>query len=783
MIAGNPLRTRFISWSVFILAVLAIFTFRVVPDPRVETDILALLPQEQTDHALDASLEEFSAQLARKQIFLVGSDGVDDARLAAAAFAKTLESSGAFSSVQWQLDIDLSQRIAIYLPHRAFLLSPRDQRALEDGDKNSIVNRALRSAYTPVGFMQPLGLADDPLGFTNDFLRSTAQLTGHTRVEGDVLVAERNGRQFVLVITEIDGHPFATATQERVMPAITRARQAAKDATTAPVEIVGSGSIQHASAAAERATQEVTTFGTLESIAVVVLLVLVFGSIRPLILGLVTLALAIVAAYTVVHLVFGKVHILALVFGSSLIGSVIDYSIHFLADRFRDPVHWTPAAALPNVGPAILLGLTTTVVGYLVLAAVPFPGLEQIAVFCMTGLVVGCGSVLCLYPILASARGKLPKFGPRVGNSIDGVLRRWRWSRSTSWALALLAVGVGSGIARVDVQDDIKALQQSPAHLVEEEMRVRDVLGTGIETRFFIVSGDSAQSVLESEERLARSLDGLVRDGALGSYQAVASSVPPISRQRLNRELLEKNVYAPGALFDQVMNSFGFEPSAIEQRRDEFEAAHAPLSVDEWLNSPASQGRRHLWLGKLETRYAAVVTLGGIVDLASLQRLQLPGVQLIDRVAQTTHTLSRYRYALTLLLAAVYVVAGLILMRRFGWREALRMWLPSISATLVTVGVFGWLGVHFNLFTLLALWLVLGLGIDYGIFLRHGRDHRVTAILSVTLSACTTLIAFGLLALSTTPFIRSIGLTLLFAISLSWLFALLACMTEQEIHG
>ena len=783
MIAGNPLRTRFIGWSVFILAVLAVFALRVVPDPRVETDILALLPQEQTDHALDTALEAFSAQLARKQIFLVGSDTVNDARLAAAAFAKTLETSGAFSSVQWQLDVDLSQRTAVYLTHRAFLLSPRDQQMLEAGDEKSIVNRALRSAYTPVGFMQPLGLADDPLGFTNDFLRSTAELTGNTGVDGDVLVAGRDGRQFVLVTTEIDGHPFATATQERVMPAFAHARQAAKEATSAPVEIIGSGSIQHASAAAERATHEVATFGTLESIAVVLLLVLVFGSIRPLILGLVTLVLAIVAAYTAVHLVFGKVHILALVFGSSLIGSVIDYSIHFFADRFRDPAQWTPAAALPHVGPAILLGLTTTLVGYLVLAAVPFPGLEQIAVFCMTGLVVGCGSVLCVYPILAGARGKLPKLGPLVGHSIDGVLRRWRWSRSTWWVLAVLVVAVASGIARVDVQDDIKALQQSPVHLVDEEKRVRDVLGTGIETRFFLVSGESAQSVLEAEERLARALDELVRDGALGSYQGVASGVPSIARQRLNHELLEKNVYAPGAVFDQVMNAFGFEPSAIEQRRAEFEAAHAPLTVDEWLNSPASHGRRHLWLGKFDTRYAAVVTLGGIVDVASLQRLQLPGVQLIDRVAQTTHTLSRYRYAMTLLLAVVYVVAGLILMRRFGWREGLRMLLPSIAATLATVGIFGWLGVPFNLFTLLALWLVLGLGIDYGIFLRHGRDHRVTAILSVTLSACTTLIAFGLLALSTTPFIRSIGLTLLFAISLSWLFALLACMTEKEIHG
>jgi predicted exporter len=783
MTPGAPLRLRFIGWGVLMLAVLAVFGFRVLPDPRVETDILALLPQAQTDRSFDAALDEFSAQLARKQIFLVGSDTLADARLAAAAFAQVLETSGVFATVQWQLDTDFTQRVAVYLAHRAFLLSPGDRQALEAGETGPLVKRALRAAYTPAGLMQPLGLAEDPLGFTNDFLRVTAGATSHTRLDGNVLVAERAGREFVLVLTENEGHPFASATQERVIPAIARARLAAGQATKSPVEVIGSGAIQHASAAAMRATREVTTFGTIESIAVVLLLLLVFGSMRPLLLGVMTLALAIAAAYTVVHLVFGQVHILALVFGSSLIGSVIDYSIHFFADRFRDPEHWTPAAAVPHVGPAILLGLTTTLVGYLVLAAMPFPGLEQIAVFCMTGLIVGCGCVLCLYPVLAQARGRLPKFGPSVGRSIDRRLRAWRWTRTRIIVIAALAAAVGFGLARVRIQDDIRALQRSPAQLVNEEQRVREVLGSGVETRFFLVSGDSEQSVLETEERLTRALDELVRAGQIASYQSVGNGVPSLELQRRNHELLAKHVFAPGALLEQVMTTLGFEPSAIERRRTEFEAANAQLTMDEWLASPASQGARHLWLGQVGSRYATVVTLGGITDVSSLKQLQLPGVRLIDRIAQTTETLSRYRYAMTLLLAGVYAVAALILLLRFGWRDASRMLLPSVAATLTTVGIFGWLGVPFNLFTLLALWLVLGLGIDYGIFLRHGRDHRVTAILSVTLSACTTLIAFGLLTLSATPFIHSIGLTLLFAITLSWLFALLACMTENEIHG
>ena len=37
-----------------------------------------------------------------------------------------------------------------------------------------------------------------------------------------------------------------------------------------------------------------------------------------------------------------------------------------------------------------------------------------------------------------------------------------------------------------------------------------------------------------------------------------------------------------------------------------------------------------------------------------------------------------------------------------------RILLPSILATLTTLGLFGWFGVPINLFTMLALWLVLG---------------------------------------------------------------------------
>jgi predicted exporter len=371
----------------------------------------------------------------------------------------------------------------------------------------------------------------------------------------------------------------------------------------------------------------------------------------------------------------------------------------------------------------------------------------------------------------------MPSFGSRLGASLDGFLLRWRWSTAKFVVLALLGALVALGFMRLRTQDDVKTLQQSPTHLVEQETRVRKLLGTGIETRFFLVTGDTAQSVLEKEETLAQVLDSLVREGAIAYYQGVSRALPSMERQRLDHDLLARHVYARGALLDQAGAQLGFDSALLEQRRAAFHAGIAPLGVDEWLASRASEGARQLWLGKAGSRHATVVTLAGISDVRALNGIHLPGVTLVDRVAGTTKILGRYRVTMSWLLAAIYCVAALVLMLRFGWRDVPRMLLPSILATLATLGLFGWLGIPFNLFTLLALWLVLGLGIDYGIFLRHGRDHRATAILSVTLSACTTLIAFGLLAFSATPFIRSIGSTLLVAITLSWAFVLLGCLT------
>jgi predicted exporter len=792
MTSRPVIQLRFRIWLLLVAVMLGVFALRVLPNLKIETDILALLPSEHSDAATNRAVDKFSQALSSKLIMLVGATDAAQAKLAAQAYAQTLRASKAFAQVNLEQDGLTQSLLDLYHAHRSYLLSQRQFAMLQAGQQAQLQNDALRAAFTPTGLMRVVGFADDPLGLANDYLMQqlphigAAQLDGKMLMVGDTSV---NGeqRRYVLITTELNGSPFATQVQEDATTTLAAAHEAAQTIIApAKLDVVISGAMPHAAAARERATDELSTFGTIETILVMVLLIAVFSALRPLALGALTMALAFVAGLCATHYAFGTVHVLALVFGSSLIGGVVDYSIHFFADRFRGDPDWTPTAAVDHVGGAILLGLCTTLLGYVVLLLVPFPGLRQIALFCVAGLATGCATVLCAYPVLYKVPTRSAAWGPRIGEWLAQRFKPGQWTAPrVAIAIALLLSAL-LGLQRMVLQDDVRALQSSPPELIAAERRVAALLQSGIESRYFLVQGATAQAVLEAELQLTHHLDELQLKGKLQAYTAITRALPSLAQQQLAHEALSQTVLDEQGVLPGLLRQLGFTAVDAAARAAAF-ADSQPLLPEDWLASPASRPYRDLWLGRLSTRsanqsvsqYASIVSLAGVRDVPALREVAqgISGVRLIDRVQSVTDVLRSYRQAMSWLLCVVYVAAMVLLSFQYGWREAPLLLLPSALASGVTLGLFGWCGVPVNLFTLLALWLVLGLGVDYGIFLRHGRTALPTAVLSVSLSATTTLLAFGMLAFSATPFIRSIGLTLLCAISLSWLFAMLSCLT------
>lgn len=765
---------RLLAGVVLLVLVGLVFGGYVQPRLQVETDLLDLLPRHTTDQRVEAAVDIFSERLSRKVVFLIGASESAVASAGAHAFASALAGSDGFTSVREQVGQDVASSTDLYFKHRARLLSRHDQDVLESAGSEQLYRAALLAVYTPTGLLRPIDFSRDPLGLGSNYLLEQVPAIGNARVQGSQLAVTADGRTHVLVVAETSGSPFSGAVQDRAETALRSAIAAAGSVAGDDLTILQSGALQHATAATRTSRNEVALFGSIATVVVLGLMLALFRDWRAPALGMLALAAGAAAGISATHFVFGELHLIALVFGSSLIGVAIDYSMHFYADQFRAPTTWKPSDALAHVSRPILFGIGVTLLGYAGLLLLPFPGLRQMALISIVGLAVACGCVLLIFPAAArGSRRELPRWCATVLEGIDHFGRRLGNPR-TRLAIGLVVLGfVAVGLARLQFHDDIRSLQMSAPDLTSSERQVGKLLGTTGESRYFLVSGDDAETVLRAEENLAASLRRLERDGALDSFVAVSNSLPSQRRQEVVRSLFESSVYSTDGALPRLLRELGFEPTAIERQAAAFAAARTPLEPEEWLANPLSAAYRDLWLGNLGGQFATVVTLSGVHDVAAVRSLaqSVADVRFVDRVNEISSVLARYRVAVSELLLLAYGLIFTVLAWRYGARDAGWLVAAPLGATALTLAFAGVLGLQVNLFAVLGLLLLLALGVDYAIFLREAGNERKTAVLSVSLSAATTMLSFGLLAFSSTPLIHSIGLTLLIGIGCCWLIA------------
>ncbi len=207
-----------------------------------------------------------------------------------------------------------------------------------------------------------------------------------------------------------------------------------------------------------------------------------------------------------------------------------------------------------------------------------------------------------------------------------------------------------------------------------------------------------------------------------------------------------------------------------------------PVSVEAWLASPASEGWRLLWLTLKGGESGVLVPVEGVKQSAALNALSqsVPGVAWVDRKSTFDALFALYRHILTgLLLVALAVIACGAVMR-LGWRKGALSLVPSVLSLGCGLAALAFTGHAVNLFSLLALVLVLGIGINYTLFFSNPRGTPLTSMLAITLAMMTTLLTLGMLVFSATQAISSFGIVLVSGIFTAWLLAPLAMPTKRE---
>lgn len=745
MTATRLWRVAALLWLLAVCGV-AVHQWQFWQQGRFQSDVLALLPDDEQEPAVSLATRQLADAATREVVVMLGMPDWTQTRQAVADWREALQ--GAPLTEQLAPDAaQMSQALDFYLPWRDRLLTSAQRESLQRESPERFTEAALAALYQPAVRVRLSDWAADPLGLWPQWWSARAAESA-ARPRDGLLAVEADGLQWAVLRYEIAGSGFSLTGEATYGSALQRASAAVPQA-----RMMLAGVPLHAEAAAVQAGREIRTIGWGSLTAVLLLVWLTFRAPRPIVLVGLSLLVGCATALSVTAWVFHEVHLMTLVFGACLVGVAQDYGFHYFASRQGHP-GVAPRRLMGGLTPALLLAMLTSVVAYLALGAAAFPGLRQMALFSAVGLVATLLSVVLWFPLLDRGEVRRSGFADRLAGSLSCFPRLSR-SPVALMGWLLVTVSCGVGLLQLGARDDVRQLQNSPPELIGQQREIGRLLGLPSPAQFFLVRGDTADQVLMREETLRLRLDALIADGAFAGYSAVSQWVPSAARQQTDAALTAR---VEQLVLDGVNEALGEE---IE--RPLFAAG--ALAPEAWFAHPVSQQARPLWLGQLaDGRHASVILLRGLNDVSRLAELEraaagLEGVRWVDKPSEISALLGRYRLSMSALLLVGHLAVLAVLLLRYR-RQAWRVWLPVVLATLLTLGVLGLLGKPLQLFNVLAFTLLLGVGIDYGIFLLEHRGDG-SAWLAVLLGAASTWLAFGLLALSGTPALHAFGLTLI----------------------
>lgn len=170
--------------------------------------------------------------------------------------------------------------------------------------------------------------------------------------------------------------------------------------------------------------------------------------------------------------------------------------------------------------------------------------------------------------------------------------------------------------------------------------------------------------------------------------------------------------------------------------------------------------------------YLRGVRSGAAIEIA-LEGLD--DVHYIDQKEIVSGVYEGFRRSATKMVLFGSCIVLLVLGARYrSARRALLAFLPALLAATGTLGLLGLLGVPVNVASAVSLLVVLGMGVDYGIFAVDSAERaesRGATLSSLLISCVTSIFVFGILALSEQPVLRAIGLVTGIGVFLALLFA------------
>lgn len=583
----------------------------------------------------------------------------------------------------------------------------------------------------------------------------------------------------------------------------------------------------------------------LSLIGVSLLFVAGFGGVRHALLANVVLLLGMAWTFGYVTLSIGHLNILSVSFTVTLIGIGIDYGVHYVSRylQFRQQRLDAKTALIRTsgtIGPAITTGALTTAVSFFAAGFTPFTGIAEL------GIIAGGGILLCaiamlfvLPPVIALVDQS--NFAPKLPEPLP--VDTWiapvtRWPRLALVASLVVCVVIAGGLK--DLWYDHNLLNLQPEGLESVELEQKLLAQSNQSVWYALSIADSREELLERKARFLQ-LPSVERTEEIVSLLPVDHEVKRPIIERIQQRLAGLPERPPVIAVDRPEHLGRVLAHAQELIAQDREGAVAARQIEEVRNllrrlplgdcyATLSHYQQQV-AGDLLSRLYALKNMadpepprlsdlpsslvdrfvgqhgkhllkiygrGNIWDMESLDRF-VKEVRTVD-ARVTGNPLQAHEASLQMKhsfeQSALYAMVIILVVLWLDFRnltDVLLAALPLGLGVALMFGLLGYWGIPLNPANMIALPLILGIGIDYGVHIVHEyREQRgayrmspATAV-AVFVDSLTTIVGYGALMIASHRGLQSLGRVLTIGVatclfcSVVMLPALLALLSRRS---
>ncbi len=774
----NFLNKHTIIWAVFHFFVIAAFLVSLIFTKGVifDGDFSSMMPAGSQDESVQIAEKAINSSSGNSIFILVSHKDFSQAKkTAVTVYENLILNKNAFENISLYTEDQTADDVADFLAASRFnLLDKAAQDFINgEGGAEEFAQNALAQIYGGFSLNSLANLSEDPFNLdgTNleNFLKAVSDSGTALGPKDGVLATEYEGNWFVMLRGNLTKAGAALSGNSNAVPFIYE--------TCLPLEQDGIrfafyGTPFHSYHASKNAGLEISIISTVSLAAVIVILLLVFRSPLPLFASLLSIALSVVTAFCATHLIFRQIHMTSLVFGTSLIGSCIDYSLHYFINWKGEKSHRDTFSIRRHLFNGLILSLVSTEICFALLGFAPFSMLRQMAVFSFAGIlssfltVNGCFVLFELppeekrvIPVFEWIKNKQveqkseeaalpePQKTPVKNSSCNKILR---YIPMVIFAACVLFLALN--YKKISIHNDIKNLYQMSGRLKSDTELAYKVINYA-PSNWIIVSGTTAEEVLQKEEEIIPLLPSC--DRIIATSRFIPSKKMQLSSTDTCLTLLP--------LAEEQFENIGFGREELAAYTKAVKSSHQKLLTPEsQLPQSLEQLLKILWIGQNNGRYYSIILPGSISDMDLYKKLCSDDDNLYfqNKVEDICNGLDKLTGLIVLFFAIAFAIIAVVMKFFFSWKDTLKILSVPVLAVMVIASVFIALGLNIEFFCITGVILVFGMGLDYIIYSLENKGNRLEEF-AIELSFVTTAISFGSLALSSFVPVKVIGLSVL----------------------